>query len=106
MTKSFHYRTDDALYVAATHPMGTVIDDTMTVVAGLGTAWRPPLEGALLPCTWLTPAGAERGFALPIKPATQGITAGVYRVWFRVLGAGGTNPLVRVDEPVVIFGTA
>lgn len=106
MTMKFHYRTDDAIWVTATDPLGNVIGDTVTVSAFLGTAWRPPLEGALLPCTWLTPAAPERAFALPIKPATQGLTAGVYRVWFRLGNAGGTNPLVRVDEEVVIFGTA
>lgn len=104
MTMKYHYRDDAAIYVTASDPLGNTITDLMTVAAGLGTAWRPPLEAALLPCTWLTPAGPERGFALPIKPATQGIAAGVYRVWFRVSGAGGTNPLVKVDEPVVIYG--
>jgi hypothetical protein len=104
MTMRYHYRTDDAIYVTAADPLGNTITDLMTVAAGLGTAWRPPLEAALLPCTWLTPAGTERAFALPIKPATQSITAGVYRVWFRVGGAGGTNPLIMVPEPVVIYG--
>jgi hypothetical protein len=103
MTMKFHYRTDDAIIVTATSPLGDDIGDAVTVTAGLGTAWRPPLEASLLPCSWLTPAGPERAFALPIKPATQGIAAGVYRVWFR-LGVAPLNPLVRVDEPVVIFG--
>ena len=99
----FHMRTDDAIIVTATDPLGNTIGDSVTVKAGLGTAWRAPLEGALLTCSWLTPAGSERAFALPIEPVAQGIAAGVYRVWFR-LGAGALNPLVMVPEPVVIFG--
>lgn len=103
MTMRFHYRTDDAIWVTATDPTGADISDAVTVTAFYGTAWRAPLEGALLPCSWITPAGPERAFALPIKPATQGLAAGVYRVWFR-LGVGALHPLVMVPEPVVIFG--
>jgi hypothetical protein len=103
MTMRFPYRTDDAILVTAADPLGNSITDLMTVSAGLGTAWRAPAEGALLPCTWLTPAGPERAFALPLNPSTQGIAAGVYRVWFR-LGTGSLNPLIMVPEPVVIFG--
>jgi hypothetical protein len=99
----FHNRTDDAIIVTAIDPLGNTIGDTVTVKAALGYAWRAPLEGALVTCSWLTPAGPERAFALPIEPAVQSIADGVYRVWFR-LGAGALNPLVKVDEPVVIFG--
>lgn len=101
----FHYRTDDAIIVTAQDPMGADISDAVTVVAGLGTAWRPPLEAALLLCSWLTAAAPERAFALPLKPSTQGIVSGVYRVWFR-LGVSPLHPLVVVDEPVVIYGEA
>lgn len=101
----FNIRTDDAIIVTARDPMGGTISDAVTVTAGLGTAWRPPLEASLLACSWLTPASAERAFALPIKPLTQGIAAGVYRVWFR-LGVGALHPLIVVDEAVVIFGEA
>lgn len=103
MTMRFHYRTDDAIIVTASDPLGAVISDAVTIVAGLGTAYRPPIEASLLPCSWLTAAGPERAFALPLKPATQGIVSGVYRVWFR-LSVPPLSPLVVVEEPIVIYG--
>lgn len=100
----FHYRTDDAVIVTASTVDGSDIGAGVGVVAGLGTAWRPPADAAMVACTWLGAAGPERDFALPITPAdAPAHPAGVYRVWYR-LSVPPFAPLVRCDVPVVIYG--
>lgn len=106
MTESvrFPYRSDDALIVTAATEDGTSIGAGVTVVAGLGSAYRPPADVAMVACTWLTGAGATRDFALPLSPSeAPTVAAGVYRVWYR-LSVPPFAPLVRCDVPVVIYG--
>lgn len=108
MTESLRFpaRTVDGITVTATHPAGAVIPNTVTVKAGLGTAWRPPAEAALKACTWITGADVSRDFVLPVNPAVDGTPAGTYRVWFRLAGAGvdPLSPLVKAEGNVVIYG--
>lgn len=104
----FHYRTDDAVVVTVADPAGQAIPNTVTVVAGLGSAYRPPAENLLVSCPWAdnVPA-AERDFTLRVRPATAPVVApGAYRVWFRLSGAGVSplSPLIKADTTVVIYG--
>jgi hypothetical protein len=105
MSERFHYLTSDAVTVAVSSPDGDPVGDDVTVTAGLGTAWRPP--GALTDCSWVGAASADREFALPINPTgAPPLANGVYRVWFRLSGAGVAplSPLVCAEDQVVIFG--
>jgi hypothetical protein len=104
MTQRFHYLTNDAVRVDVESPDGEDIGDDVTVTAGLGTAWRPPVT--LAGCSWVEPAAPVRVFGLPINPAGDDIDPGVYSVWFRLSGPGvdPLSPLIRAEEQVVIFG--
>ncbi len=108
-SERFHYRTNNAVIVTVTNPAGATIPDTVTVKAGLGTAYRPPAENTLTTCSWLGAAASEREFSLRIEPsAAPTIPPGVYFVWFRLSGVGVSplSPLLRANDQVVIYGTA
>lgn len=105
MSERFHYLTNDAITVGVSSPDGDAIGDDVTVAAGLGTAWRPP--STLTSCSWVDDPAGDRSFALPINPTGAPVLEnGVYRVWFRLSGAGVApfSPLLLADDQVIIFG--
>lgn len=103
VTMRFHLRTFDAITIVLTDEDGLDIPDSLVARAWFGSAWRPPEESELKVCPWITPPAPERAFALDVQPEVQGLTAGVYRVWYRV-ATPTYMPLLRVDEQVVLFG--
>lgn len=104
MTERMHYTTVDVLPIEVASPDGAEIDDGVHVVAGLGTAWRPPL--VMASCEWVGDPAATRVFGLMVDPVQDDTPNGVYRVWFRLSGAGvdPLSPLVKADDEVVIYG--